>query len=120
MTRKPVIAIAAIRYYDSVQRHNLPKIKEYIAKAKRHGADIVCFPESCITKYGSVFLNGPFITGIREECKKYSIWCIITEDTKIGRRTYNISILIDREGKIRGRYKKINLLGDNTKAGNRV
>ena len=121
MTRKPVIAIAPIRYYDSVQRHNLPKIKEYIAKAKKHGADIVCFPESCITKYGSVFLNGSFITGIREECKKHSIWSIITEDTKIGKRIYNISILIDREGKIRGRYKKINLLGDNnSKAGNRV
>lgn len=118
--RKPVIAIAAIRYYDTIKSHNLPKLKEYIQKAKHAGADIVCFPESCIKKSGSVIMDGKFITALKEECKKNSIWCIITEDVDTGKKTYNTSILIDRNGEIKGHYEKINLFGDNVTPGNQV
>lgn len=119
--KKPVIAIAAIRYYDITKTHNLPKIQSFIAKAKELGADIVCFPESCIVKYGSLFLDDRLILGIREECKKQKIWCIVTEDitTKNG-KTYNTSLLIGRDGKIKGHYEKINLSGDKTLAGNEI
>jgi predicted amidohydrolase len=120
MARSPVIAIAAIKYYDEAKTNNLLKIKEYIAKAKRKGADIVCFPESCIKKTGSVLMSGRFINEIRAECKKNVIWSIITEDVRVGRKTFNTSILIDRSGKIKGHYKKIHLFGDSTSAGNRV
>ena len=116
----PIIAIAAIRYYDIVKRHNVKKIVAYIAKAKKMGADIVCFPESCVTRYGDLITNDRMILEIREACKAHSIWCIITEDIKRGRKTYNSSLLIGRDGKIRGHYDKINLYGDKTKPGNRV
>ncbi len=116
----PVIAIASIDYYDIDKKHNLEKIKRFIGKAKRRGADIVCFPESCITKKDSLFLNHDFIRQIGKECQKHSIWCIVTEDMKFGRRVYNSSILIGRDGKVKGHYEKINLYGDKTKAGNRV
>lgn len=125
MARNPVIAIAAIKYYDLTKSHNLQKIKDFIVKAKKKGADIICFPESCITKTGSVLLNDRFMRAVRQECKANSIWCIITEDITVKKprkkaKTYNTSILIDREGKIQGHYEKINLFGDNVTPGNKV
>ena len=120
MKKKPVIAIASIKYYDIDKKHNLEKIKAFIGKAKKRGADIVCFPESCITKKDSLLMNGPKIREIGAECKRHSIWCIVTEDTKLGRHVYNTSILIGRDGKVKGHYEKINLYGDKTKAGNEV
>ncbi len=119
--RHPIIAIAAIRYFDIVKSHNLPKIKLYIQKAKKLGADIVCFPESCIVKKGSLLLNDRLILEIREECKKNSIWCIVTENvTTKTKKTYNTSLLIGRDGKIKGHYEKINLSGDTAIAGNKI
>lgn len=120
MARKPVIAIAAIKYFSGKSKDNLEKIKEYIAKAKRKHADIVCFPESCIVKSGSIIWNDHFMKEIRDECKKHEIWCIITEDVMHGKKAYNTSILIGRDGKVNGFYKKINLFGDDVKPGNRV
>ena len=120
MNKNPIIAVAAIKYFDIVKNHNLYKIKEFIKKAKKRNADIVCFPESCITKSGSIPLKGRFIKDICTEFKKNSIWGIITEDIIRGKKTYNTSLLIDRKGKIRGYYDKIHLYGDNVSAGHRV
>lgn len=121
MIRKnPIIAVAPIRYYDIYKTHNIEKIKRYIRKAKRAKADIVCFPESCVKKKGCLSIKDKAIESICYECKKNSIWCIITEDIKVKNKDYNMSILIDRNGKIRGNYKKINLYGDRVKPGNKV
>lgn len=120
LKKKPVIAIAAIRYFDIVKKHNVKKITTMIAQAKKKGADIVCFPESCITKSGDLLLDDPLILQIREACKQHKIWCIVTEDVRVGGKTYNTSLLIGRDGKVSGHYEKINLYGDKTLAGNRV
>lgn len=119
--KNPVIAVAPIRYYDIYKTHNVEKIKEYIKRAKRAKAEIVCFPESCIKRVGSVPLESNLIKQIREECRKNKIWCIINENIVIKGRPYNAAILIDREGKIKGNYNKINLYGeDHVYAGKKV
>lgn len=120
MNRKPVIAVAQIRYYDVSRTNNLNKILRYIRLAKKRKADIVCFPESCIHRKG-LHKDHEMIHLIKEECKKNSIWCIVTEDlTKDHKKVYNTSLLIDRKGIIRGEYKKIHLYGDKTLPGNRI
>ncbi|MBI5411793.1 carbon-nitrogen hydrolase family protein [Candidatus Peregrinibacteria bacterium] len=120
MKKKPIIAIAAIRYFDLHHEHNLEKIKTFIGKAKKMGADIVCFPENCITKEERLLLDHHFIKEIRKECKRHSIWCIVTEDVKFGEHFYTTAMLVGRDGKVKGHYEKINLYGDDTKAGNEV
>jgi predicted amidohydrolase len=109
--KKPVIALAQIRYFDVSTKHNKKKIKQYIKLAKKVGADIVCFPESCLYK-SSLELEHKIIKEIQEECRKNQIWCIVTDDIVVKGRTYNISILINRKGEIKGGYKKIHLYGD--------
>ncbi len=120
--KTPIIALAPIKYFDIHRKHNLAKILHYIRLAKKKKADIVCFPEACLINQGAVSLNYSLIKVIREECKKNSIWCIITEDMLFGKKKYNTSVLINRKGKICGHYKKINLSGESnlTLAGNKI
>jgi predicted amidohydrolase len=112
----PVIALAQIKYFSDNTRNNLLKIKKFIHLASKKGADIVCFPESCVHK-SALELNHKIIEEIKETCKKEKIWTIITDDFLIKGKTYNTSLLINREGEIVGGYKKIHLYGDKTEAG---
>jgi len=118
--KRPIIALAQIRYYENHSKNNVEKIRKYIRLAKKKKADIICFPESCIYKETLSDKNHKLINEIKEECKKNKIWCIITEDIKINKKTYNMSLLINRVGEIVGNYKKINLYGDKVDAGRKI
>lgn len=122
MKKRPIIALVQMKYFDIDKKNNVQKIKKYIKQAKRAGADIICFPESCVHKTETLYYNDDLIKEIREECKKNEIWCIITEDLEIKGKRYNVSMLINREGEIAGSSKKIHLHGDsdNIKAGKRI
>lgn len=109
--RSATIALAQISYFED-SNNNVNKIKKYIKMAKKKKADIVCFPESCVHKKEILHFNHHLINEIKKECEKNSIWCIINEDMKIRSKMYNLAILINRKGKIKGYYKKINLMGD--------
>lgn len=104
--------MAQIRYFDTPEKNNVAKIKKFIARAAKAGADIICFPETCIHKTDFLKFNHQLIKEIRASCKEHNIWAIITDTFKESRVSYKMSLLIDREGKIRGNYKKINLYGD--------
>jgi len=112
MKKNPVIAVAQIRYFDIHKKNNVEKIKRYIRLAKKRNADIVCFPESCIHKTKTLRFDDKFINEIKKECRKNSIWCIVTEDIIFRGRAYNLALLINREGKVAGTSKKIHLYGD--------
>lgn len=118
--RNPIIALAQIRYFDTIEKHNVEKIKRYIKKAGKIGADIICFPETCVHKTDNLELNHRLIKEIQKACRENSIWAIITDSFLIKKIPYKISILIDRGGRIRGKYKKINLYDDNGKSGNKI
>jgi len=112
--RTPIIALAQIKY-NHTGRHNVDRIKKYIVLAAKKKADIVCFPETCINKAEQLPLNHKLIKEIQETCKENSIWTIITDNFIANGAHYKMAILVDREGKIRGKYKKIHLYGDETK-----
>lgn len=116
----PIIALAPIRYFDISKKNNLEKIKKYINLAGKAKADIICFPESCLHKTKTLQVYDNMIKEISEECKKNSIWCIITDDIILNKKSYNTSILIGRDGKLNGEYKKIHLYDDKTCAGTKI
>jgi len=120
--KNPIIALAQIKYFDTAEKNNVAKIKKYIRLAKKRGADIICFPESSVHKTDFLNFDHKLIHEIRDECKKNSIWCIIDDDMVIEKKVYNTAILIDRQGKIKGEYRKINIMGDSpeVKAGKKV
>ena len=118
--KNPIIALAPIKYFNMSRNDNFEKIIYYIGLAKKANADIICFPESCIHRNKSLSLNSGLIKEIREACKKNSIWCIITDDIEIKGKVYNLAILIGRDGKIKGKYKKMHLYGDEVDPGRYV
>lgn len=120
-TKKPIIAIAQIRYFDTPEKHNVAKIKKYIALAAKSGADIVCFPETCVHKTDFLKLDNKLIKEIQKACKKNNIWAIITDTFAKNNANYKMSLLINRQGQIKGDYKKINLYDDTgAKPGNKI
>jgi len=110
--KNPVIAVAQIRYFDTAKKNNIAKIEKYIGMASRARADIICFPESCIQKGDFLKLDHRLVQTICLACKKNNIWAIVTDDFEIKGTIYTMSILIDRKGRVRGDYRKINLYGD--------
>ena len=118
--RTAIIALAQIRYFDTAKKHNLEKIKKYIRLAKKKKADIICFPESCIHKTDYLQFSHKLIREIRDECRKNEIWCIVADTFAVKRKHYKIALLIDRRGKIRGKYKKINLYNDYASRGKKI
>ncbi len=117
--RKARIAVAQIRYSLDSEK-NVRKIKEYIRLSKKRGAEIVCFPEACLHQSKQFEIGHRFIKEIREECKKNSIWAIINDDLKIGKKYYSAALLIDRNGKIKGIYRKINTFDEDVEAGRKI
>jgi omega-amidase len=110
--KNPVIALAQIKYFDTAEKDNVAKIKKYIRLAKKKGADIICFSESCVHKSSYLSFNHKLIEEIKEECKKNAIWCILDDDMTIKGKVYNAAILINRKGKLAGEYRKINVMGE--------
>lgn len=122
MKRKnPIVAVAQIRYFDTPKKDNVAKIKKYISMAKKVNADIICFPETCVHKTDRMRIGHKLIKEIQSACKENSIWAIISDSFFIKKAPYEIALLIDRHGKIRGQYKKINLYDEKTsKPGKKV
>ncbi|MBS3157549.1 carbon-nitrogen hydrolase family protein [Candidatus Woesearchaeota archaeon] len=88
----------------------LNDIKEYMQSAKRKNIDIICFPE------GSIFRgpkkNKEIIPKIKEYCKKYKLWCIISTHLREKKYSYNTALLINDKGVISGKHRKVHTLGD--------
>lgn len=112
MKKIPRIALAQIKYFDLNSKNNLEKILYFIKEAKKAKADIVCFPETCMLKDKYLDFKHGFLKKVQKACEENKIWCIITEDFMFKNGLFNTSILINREGKIKGTYKKIKLYAE--------
>jgi predicted amidohydrolase len=118
--RKVIVAIAQITYFDSGEKHNVDKIKKYISLASMKGAEIVCFPESCIHKDDVLQFSSKLLKEIQESCKENKIYCIVTDAFKEKGKNYKIALLIDRRGNIISKYKKINIYDDYVYSGKKI
>jgi predicted amidohydrolase len=120
-SKNPIVAVAQIKYFDTSARNNVAKIKKYISLAGKAKADIVCFPESCVHDKDYLQFDDVLIREICDACKQNKIWTIITDNFRENGMTYQMSLLIDRDGEIKGNYKKINLYDDDCEsAGDKV
>ena len=97
-------------------RENLELFSNYIQTAAENQADIVCLPEA-ITLVGtgrtyvevSEPIPGPsteFLGSIASQNNIYIVAGLLERDGPV---VYNTAVLIDREGKLAGRYRKVAL-----------
>ncbi|MBI2508331.1 carbon-nitrogen hydrolase family protein [Candidatus Woesearchaeota archaeon] len=85
-------------------------IRKFMHLAKGKRVDIICFPEDSISLGPKK--NKLIISQVMECCKLYGIWCIISTHLKEKKYHYNSALLIDSDGNLCGKHKKVHLQGD--------
>jgi len=112
---KVTIAVVQFKISHLQPKENFTNIEYFIKKAKKQSANVIIFPEDCVT--GSIFgdtnwldTNGKYQKSFQNLAKKYSI-DIVTgsymESTING--NFNTSYYINDHGEILGKYQKNNL-----------
>ena len=111
------VAICQILVIDSDREGNFRRIEYALADAKAQGAQIAAFPESSILGWENPEAHrlaepipGADSKRIQDLARKYSVMIAIGLDEKDGDRLYDSSILVDRQGKILWKHRKINVL----------
>ncbi len=94
---------------------NLAKAEKFVSKASGK-ADIIVFPENLVTgpimrEEGFVDFDGKYLAHFQQLARQYSIaivpGSIIEGDSHGG--WYNTTYYIDKKGRVKGRYRKVNL-----------
>ena len=104
---------------------NLEKAKKYMAKAyEEHHPDLMVFPEVFMSHFpvgtpndiviaAAQPVDGPFVTALREEAKRYGMWvsCGMSEAVEDPEdpRIYNTTVVINSDGDLVATYRKTHL-----------
>lgn len=116
-THNVKLAIGQIQCIDGDRSGNLVRIENAIADAAQQGAQMVCLPETAI--YGWVNpdahqvahpIPGTDSKALATLAKRYKTFVSIGLVEKEGGRLYDSAVLIDDEGRLLSKHRKINTL----------
>jgi len=113
-----IVKVAAIHHRPrkSTSKENLVQFSKFIAQAASQKADIVCLPEG-ITLVGttndyisaSETVPGPSTEFLGKIAQKHKLYIVAGILEKSGDVVYNTAVLIDRNGNLAGKYRKVSL-----------
>lgn len=111
------IAMAQIFCLDGDRSGNLVRIENALKEAKKQKANLVVFPESSILGWinpeahqRATPIPGADADVLCQFAKKYQLYLCIGLDEKDGDQLFDSAILIDDQGKILLKHRKINVL----------
>jgi predicted amidohydrolase len=115
--RPRVVRLAAVNHWPRGTRapqDNLEQFARLIAEAARQKADIVCLPEGITAvgtgkKYADVAeaIPGPSTAFLGEHARKHRLYVVAGLYERAGRVVYNTSVLLGRDGRLVGKYRKV-------------
>ena len=79
---------------------------DHLETAGKSGADIACLPEDFVGKKAEP-VPGPTTNAVAELARKHGMYVICPLREQAGAERYNTAVLLDRRGKIAGRYRKV-------------
>jgi len=79
---------------------------DHLETAGGQGADIACLPEE-FAGFTAEPVPGPTTLAVAEMAKNHHMYVICPIREQAGEKQYNTAVLIDREGEIVGRYRKV-------------
>ena len=114
-----VVKLASVHFRpvnSKSSQENLEKFGQLVAKAADQHADIVCLPEG-VTLVGTKLnyisasepIPGPSTKFLGELSKKYHLYIVAGILEKEGEVVYNTAVLMDRNGNLAGKYRKVSL-----------
>ncbi len=118
-SREVTVVMAQIFLLDGDVAGNFARIENAIIEAKSKGADIVTFPESSLLGWLNSAAHkranpipGPDSDRLCALAKKYAVHLCIGLDEKENQSLYGAALLIDDNGKILLKHRKINVLSE--------
>jgi predicted amidohydrolase len=113
-----------LRPRGSTPEKNLELFCEQIDAAGELRLDIVCLGEA-ITLVGTTRkidevaepIPGPATDRLAAAAKKNGLWVVAGLSEREGRRVYNTAVLLDRRGRLAGKYRKVHLPREEWKQG---
>jgi omega-amidase len=110
------VAVAQISCSLGDSDANLTKVRDFCARAKETGAELIVFPEMTDTGYSmpvvqnhaASWSNG-FVPGLQETARKLSIAVVSGVSERDNTSIYNSQVFVDQEGNITAKYRKTHL-----------
>jgi predicted amidohydrolase len=118
------IGTVYLRPRNTTPEENVDLFCQQIDAAGKQKLDIVCLPE-CITVIGTGRtgvqcaepIPGPSCKKLGAAALRNRIWVVAGLYERDGDRIYNTAVLIDREGRLAGKYRKVHLPREEWKKG---
>jgi len=111
------IAAAQISCAPGDLQANLAKVRDFSARAKKAGAELIVFPEMIDTGYSmpaiqkhATFWNEGAVPKLQAMAKELSLAIIAGVSDRDGSRIYNAQAFIDVHGQVIGKYRKTHLV----------
>jgi predicted amidohydrolase len=122
--RKVKIGTVYLRPKQSTPENNLKLWCGQIDAAGKLGLDIVCLGEAitivgtgCTVKDCAEPVPGPVTIRLADAAKRNRIWVVAGVTERSGDVVYNTAVLLDRKGRITGKYRKVHLPREEWKNG---
>lgn len=122
--RKVKVGTVYLRPRNSTAERNLKLWCEQVDEAGKLGLDIVCLGEA-IRAVGTRAtieeraepIPGPVSGTLAQAAKRNNIWVVAGLTERVGDVVYNTAVLLDREGRLAGKYRKVHLPREEWKQG---
>lgn len=122
--RKVKVGTVYLRPRNSSPNNNLKLFCEQIDRAGKLGLDIVCLGEvitlvgtGCSVNDCAEPIPGPATRRLGDAAKKNNIWVVAGLTEQVGDTVYNTAVLLDRQGQLAGKYRKVHLPREEWKKG---
>lgn len=118
MSRKNLlVGLAQIRTTMGDKKANVAELFHAVEEAARSKCDIVVFPECSLAGWlspsarsAAEVLPGPLTQKLKEQARKHKMAIVAGLEEREGTRVFNSALMLDRDGEILGRHRKINEL----------
>jgi len=122
--RKVKVGTVFLRPRNSTPQNNLKLWSEQIDAAGKLGLDIVCLGEtitivgaSATVKDCAEPIPGPVSEALSDAARRNNIWVVAGLSELVGDVVYNTAVLLDRKGRLAGKYRKVHLPREEWKNG---
>ncbi len=107
------VRVSVVSQVWSDEGRTLPAVLEKLDEAAGQGADLVLLPQECVRSQGEP-IPGPTSDALAQAAKKHKMYVVGNLREREGPKTFITSFLLDREGKLVGKYRKSHKLPDET------
>jgi len=122
--RKVKVGTVYLQPQNSTPERNVRLFAGQVDAAGERGLDIVCLPEAiglvgteATIRDTAEPIPGPATELLGEAARRNGIWVVAGLTEQAGDRVYNTAVLLDREGNVAGKYRKIHLPREEWKQG---